>query len=118
MVTRSIRARTTVLTDAQLEMLQAMLQEQRRFRIEQIEAATEPEREPTARSAADEEVEQTILRGARVALREVESALDRITAGQYGRCAECATMLPLERLEVLPQATLCMFCQRAADTLQ
>jgi DnaK suppressor protein len=109
-VTRSIRASTTVLTDAQLSMLRGMLEEQRRFRIEQL--ATEPQ---LARTAADQEVQETILHGARLALREVESALTRLAEARYGRCAQCDTMLPIERLEVLPQATLCMPCQRSAD---
>jgi DnaK suppressor protein len=110
--TRSIRANTTVLTDAQLSMLRGMLEEQRRFRIEQLATATEPQ---LARTEAAQEVQETILHGARLALREVESALARIAEARYGRCAQCDTMLPIERLEVLPQATLCMPCQRSAD---
>ena len=114
MATRSIRARTTFLTDAQRVMLQDMLDEQRRFRIEQIEQLTEATG-PQARTEADIEVQETILRGARIALGEVESALQRMADGRYGRCEHCGTALPLERLEVLPHATLCMPCQSDVD---
>ena len=76
MVTRSIRARTTALNDAQLAMLQTMLEEQRRFRIEQLAAAAEPHQAQPVRTEADLEVQETILRGARLALTDVESALD------------------------------------------
>ena len=63
-------------------------------------------------------MQETILRGARLALTDVESALARISYGSYGRCAHCGTTLPLERLEVLPQAALCMPCQRDADAVR
>ncbi len=63
-------------------------------------------------------MQETILRGARLALTDVESALARISHGSYGRCAHCGTTMPLERLEVLPQAALCMPCQRSADAVR
>ena len=118
MVTRSIRASTTALNDTQIAMLQAMLEEQRRFRIEQLAAAAEPHQAQPVRTEADLEVQETILRGARLALTDVESALARISHGSYGRCAHCGTTMPLERLEVLPQAALCMPCQRSADAVR
>lgn len=41
-------------------------------------------------------------------LGKVEHALDRIDAGKYGNCEVCGKAIPVERLEVLPYATLCV----------
>lgn len=41
-------------------------------------------------------------------LRKVEHALERIAAGKYGDCEVCGKPIPVERLEVLPYATLCV----------
>jgi DnaK suppressor protein len=113
MVTPSIRQCTTpTLTDSQFAMLHDMLEEQRRFRIEQLTATADTQR---AMTEADLEVQETILHGARLALTELESALDRMSRGAYGRCTQCGSRLPLERLEILPQAAHCMPCQRRED---
>ena len=41
-------------------------------------------------------------------LGKVEHALERIEAGKYGNCEVCGKPIPVERLEVLPYATLCV----------
>ena len=106
--------RTTALAGDQLTMLHDMLEEQRRFRIEQL---TEPTPPPWTMSPAELEVRETILHGAQLALADVESALDRMRHGTFGKCVHCGTQLPAERLEVVPQAALCMPCQRRADVV-
>jgi len=47
---------------------------------------------------------------ARRTLREVEAALARINAGNYGVCGVCETSIPKARLEALPWARLCVNC--------
>lgn len=44
-------------------------------------------------------------------LRLVEEALSRIDAGSYGICPRCGASIEEERLEVLPEAALCLPCQ-------
>jgi DnaK suppressor protein len=105
-------AAPTTLSGDQLEMLQDMLEEQRRFRIDQL---TEPAPAPRTMTEVELEIRETILRGAQLALADVESALDRMRLGTYGTCVHCGTRLPSERLEVVPQAALCMACQQRAD---
>ena len=46
---------------------------------------------------------------ARVA--EIDAALGRIDARTYGRCDACAKPIPEARLEVVPEATLCVNCK-------
>jgi RNA polymerase-binding protein DksA len=54
--------------------------------------------------------ELSIERNAADLLHKVEHALRRIEAGQYGVCEVCGTAIPMERLEVLPYATMCVTC--------
>ncbi len=42
--------------------------------------------------------------------QRLEAALERIEAGEYGDCVDCAEPLPLGRLELDPAATLCISC--------
>lgn len=41
-------------------------------------------------------------------LKKVDNALARIEAGEYGVCETCGKSIPVERLDVLPYATLCV----------
>jgi DnaK suppressor protein len=102
------------LSGAQLSMLSAMLDEQRQFRVEQLVqhgAVSVPS--TRARTEADQEISDTILRGARVALVEIEAARTRMADCTYGRCVDCAAPLTIERLEILPYAARCASCQSA-----
>jgi DnaK suppressor protein len=48
-------------------------------------------------------------------LAQIENALERMRAGQYGVCEGCAGQIPLLRLQALPYATLCIRCQQEAE---
>jgi RNA polymerase-binding protein DksA len=50
----------------------------------------------------------------RAQLRQVEEALERLTAGSYGTCRSCSRPIAAERLEAIPWAALCIDCARAA----
>lgn len=43
-------------------------------------------------------------------LGKVRHALARINSGTYGVCESCGKAIPVERLEALPYATLCVDC--------
>lgn len=47
-------------------------------------------------------------------LGKVERALEAVSAGSYGICESCGKSIPLNRLDVLPYATLCVDCARKA----
>jgi len=42
---------------------------------------------------------------------EVEHALDKFEKGTYGQCDICGKSIRVERLEVFPQASLCLNCK-------
>ncbi len=48
-------------------------------------------------------------------LANIENALERMNAGQYGVCEGCEEKIPFARISALPYATLCIECQRVAE---
>ncbi len=49
-------------------------------------------------------------------LELVESALKRLDEGTYGLCTRCSKPISTERLQVLPEASLCMECQKRSES--
>ncbi len=45
---------------------------------------------------------------------ELREALARIDEGTYGKCERCGAEIPLERLEAIPTARLCVTCKQSA----
>jgi DnaK suppressor protein len=52
-----------------------------------------------------------LVAATRHSLEQITGALLRIAEGGYGRCESCDTLIPAERLEVLPHAPYCVPCQ-------
>ena len=50
-------------------------------------------------------------------LEDVHAALRAIVKGQYGVCERCGKEIAPERLEVRPDATLCVQCQAEVEKL-
>lgn len=48
-------------------------------------------------------------------LREIEEALERIDAGEYGVCVDCGARIGTKRLKALPWAARCLACQEAQE---
>ncbi|WP_294429240.1 TraR/DksA family transcriptional regulator [uncultured Treponema sp.] len=44
-------------------------------------------------------------------LTMINNALDRIQQGKYGICLKCHKEIPVERLEAIPYAFMCITCQ-------
>lgn len=47
----------------------------------------------------------------------IKHALHVVDLGQYGICERCGEKIQPERLEVRPDATLCMNCQREVESI-
>lgn len=108
----------THLTEAQLaELRRALLnaREQLRTNIRDELLRSDAERygdlagqvhDPADEAVADLLVDTNIAAVNRLVgeLREVESALERMDMGSYGRCEECDEAIPYERLKVQPTA--------------
>ncbi len=48
---------------------------------------------------------------------QITEALERLEAGAYGTCEDCGRPIPHERLQIWPEATRCVSCQRRQDAL-
>ena len=101
----------------ELSSLRAALLEQYRFRTEQLDELAACSANGSALGTDDprDEVTDALRAGAVSALREIDFALERIELGCYGACEACQRPIPVERLEILPMAALCMSCQHARE---
>jgi DnaK suppressor protein len=50
-------------------------------------------------------------------LRDIDAALRSIEKGRYGICERCDQPIEVARLEVKPDATLCLKCQQEVERL-
>ncbi len=101
-----------------------MLLEQRAFRLEQLVelraadgSAVDTDVADTDSGRARREVAALMADGARRAMADIELALASMVAGHYGCCHACHADIPLAVLEVIPQARLCLSCQRSESDL-
>ncbi len=65
----------------------------------------------------EREKSATLLEALEAKMAAIEHALKIIAAGQYGICERCGAEIPKERLEVKPEATLCVKCQGEVERM-
>jgi len=91
-------------------------------KLEQLKASGRPlegGREGSPFGKREEEASETIEVERRLALgkkisdtlAKIEHALQKYEAGTYGLCDSCGQKIEQERLEALPQASLCLKCK-------
>jgi RNA polymerase-binding transcription factor DksA len=115
--TRTVRPAVPRGITKHLPDLRAALEQQRRFRVGQLDELAFEAATPT--STADQpriQVAAALKMAATAALADIEAALRRLERGSYGLCEQCRTAIPLERLEILPLSRYCMRCQHAVET--
>jgi RNA polymerase-binding transcription factor DksA len=44
-------------------------------------------------------------------LQDIESALEKMNKGEYGRCEKCGRDIPLEVLKISPESRFCKECK-------
>lgn len=69
----------------------------------------------SAHSTAERARLLSVMKALRANLRWVERALTKMDLGTYGVCERCGTPIPLERLEALPWAILCIDCAHLGE---
>jgi DnaK suppressor protein len=103
-----------------LPALRLALEQQHRFRSEQLALLVEQESEGGVDPSEPEdgeavrarrEVDAVLAVGARRALTDIELALARMGTGRYGFCRSCGTSIPLALLDAIPKTTLCLACR-------
>ncbi len=74
-----------------------------------------PEYEEGAQAGYLESLLTRLSESQREEVRLVDEALERLDAGTFGWCRECAGEIERERLDALPFARLCAECAEDAD---
>lgn len=106
------------LLRARLESAQKRLIEE----LEQLKSTVRPaderregspfgKREEEATESFELERRLTLEKRLRDQLADVEHALGKFEDGTYGLCDDCGKPIAPERLEALPQASLCLDCK-------
>ena len=117
------------MTAAQLRRLKERLAAEERYLLREIEVQA-AELQGSAAAASEERTSGPDDAGAEIfehektlavegafegMLAEVRHALHKMEVGTYGLCDECGQPIDIERLEVRPQAALCMSCKTRAE---
>jgi DnaK suppressor protein len=109
------------VTDADLDTLKAELQRRRRQILEtvrradaELDALRSAERDPEFEEGAQAEHEAFTLtrltENQRREIQQIDAALARVDAGEYGVCRDCGQDIDPRRLAALPYAVLCTEC--------
>ena len=112
----------TGLTEQQLKDFFAQLEERKSAvedQLQQIESSTEPvalDQQSVGRVSRIDAIQQQQMAVANKTqatqqLQRIESALKRIEEGLFGYCLQCGESITVPRLQVQPEATLCLACQ-------
>lgn len=113
-------------TEQQLTTLQRLLNERRSVLLAELQAAEQARAEPLAgapHDVFDRKDEAAGLVAGRMLdaqeerdrheLGQVDAALHRLAAGNYGDCTDCGEPIALQRLLVQPAAQRCSLCESA-----
>jgi RNA polymerase-binding transcription factor DksA len=98
------RARTGMLIDTVTDEMGAFVSARR-------DTATDDEHDPEGPTLAFERSQTSAILGqSQQHLVEIDAALTRMAEGRYGLCKTCGNEIALGRLQVRPQAALCISC--------
>lgn len=106
---------TTIQTQSGTEKLELVRQETIE-KLENLRLDLRNMAEPTADEADADAYERektlALVQSLQRKLESIERAMQLAQQGVYGICETCGDRIDPARLEILPQATLCLKCQR------
>ncbi len=109
-----MRERNLETARAELQRRRSQILETARRAAAELDALRSAERDPEFEEGAQTEHEAfTLSRLGETQRREIEqvdAALERIDAGEYGVCRDCGQDIDPRRLSALPYALLCTEC--------
>jgi len=65
--------------------------------------------------AFDDDTAFSLVEMESMELEEIEEALKKIKDGEFGVCEQCGGRISVERLKVIPYASLCIRCKREEE---
>jgi DnaK suppressor protein len=95
-----------------IELLRNTLEEQFQRYTDQLAELSFCSQQPN-RGGYDADTLAALIASCRQSVADTAQALRRMADGSYGTCGQCGTDIPLERLEILPHARLCVPCQQS-----
>jgi RNA polymerase-binding transcription factor DksA len=106
--------RVSALDPVRLSQLRAALASDREAREALIATHAEVVAEFTGQVDSDSMLERELAEAAIArasdAIDDIDAALARMDTGTYGLCDSCMAQIPLERLEAIPHARVCVRC--------
>ncbi|BDG05932.1 TraR/DksA family transcriptional regulator [Anaeromyxobacter oryzae] len=114
------------MSDQDLQALRAELQRRRRTILEttrradaELDALRSAERDPEFEEGAQTEHEAYTLarltENQRREISQIDAAIARVDAGEYGVCRDCEQEIDPRRLAALPYALLCTECAQRRE---
>jgi DnaK suppressor protein len=101
------------LREMLLNQRQEILEQYQRFKFDlQVLAERDIEMEEEAQKADEIGLFDKLVERDKDKIEEIDLALFRMAAGNYGICESCRGPISLERLEALPASRLCRICAR------
>jgi DnaK suppressor protein len=105
-------------TNSQVKRLEKERQ-QKLLELERLREALKSEVDPDTDEGDPDMVERekalALVQSLRQKLTAIEHALRQIQEGTYGICQQCGKLINPARLEVLPEATLCVTCKTIVE---
>lgn len=68
-----------------------------------------------AASTYSKELNFSLSDADRIMLQQIEEALERIAAGEYGTCTNCGTSISEKRMQAIPWTPFCIDCQELQE---
>jgi RNA polymerase-binding protein DksA len=99
------------MTKSHLQSFRSALLAQIESHTEELTRLSQHANDPE-HSGIDRFTATALLDSTRQSLADANEALKRMAEGTYGVCETCGDTIPLERLEILPHARLCVPCQQ------
>jgi DnaK suppressor protein len=98
-----------ILTRRVVELERALCQRDG-IQVERVADQLDETRQASERALVVSNLDRDCLQ-----LREARSALSRIQDGTFGTCQRCDEGIHPKRLNAVPWASLCLYCQELAD---
>lgn len=76
----------------------------------ELDQPGDPDTEEQAATRQGDEVVEELEEAALAEIKQVRTALARISSGQFGHCAACGGPISEKRLEAVPHADKCISC--------
>jgi DnaK suppressor protein len=109
-ISRDLISRIGTQLKERLKILQAMNSQANREATAEVEEAHSDEAD-AARALESAESSRMMAEALRLEILQIQEALERLRMGSFGTCEECDCAIPAKRLEIRPEARLCVDCQ-------